>query len=138
MSLYFSITEAIRSVGGDPTDHLWEWLATYGPHGERFTWSQTRQSPPGYVGIEHLEKLLAEREAESPGYREQVRARAYAGLESEHPSLLRRSIQVAAAVGARGELERITALVSHEVSAVAADARAAAFHLKMRLRRSDA
>ena len=137
MSVDRSLAEAIRAVGGDPTDHLWVWLATLGPHGERFTWSQTRQSPPGYVGIEHLERLIAEREAESTGYREQVRARARAGLSSEHSSLLRRSVQIAAATGAREELKALSGLVSHNDPEVAADARAAAFHLKMRLRGSD-
>ncbi len=134
MGLRTSEVEAIRSVGGDPTDHMWEWLASYGPHGDSFTWSQTRSSPPGYVGIEHLERLLVERDSQAPGYREEARVRACAGLEVQEPSLLRRCIQVAAAAGAQLELERISALVSHDNPAVAADAKAAKFHLKMRLR----
>lgn len=127
--------DAIRSVGGDPTDLLWEWLGAYGPHGSSFSWSQTRSKPPGYVGIEHLEEIIAEREASTPGHREKLRQIVRLGLEASDISLLRRSIQVAAAVGGAEELERLVSLSSASDEKVAADARAAAFHLRTRQRR---
>jgi hypothetical protein len=45
MTVNKTTAAAIAAVGGEPIDPLWEWLALYGPHGDRFTWSQTRREP---------------------------------------------------------------------------------------------
>ena len=132
-----SVAEAIRIVGGDPTDLGWHWLALHGPHGDSFTWSQTRRGAPGYVGMEHLERIIAEREENNPGFRRRVRGHLALALSSDNENLLRRAIQVAAALGGKAELERIRSMASHTSHAVAADARAAAFHLKLALKNGE-
>ena len=113
---------------------LWEWIAAYGPHGRHFTWGQTKREPPGYVGVEHLEKVIEEREVASAGQREELRKRVTLGLDAADKGLLRRCIQIASIVGSREDLSVLVSLGAHADEAVAADARAAAFHLKRRLK----
>ena len=134
MSLSRASAEAVAAVGGDPTDLLWEWIAAFGPHGANFSWGQTKRAPPGYVGIEHLEKLVEEREAASAGYRTELRKRVALGLASGDERLLQRCVQVAAVVGEREELKVLQSMGTVSQGNVAADARAAAFHLKRRLK----
>jgi hypothetical protein len=136
MSLARATAEAIERVGGDPSDLLWEWLTAYGPHGSRFTWAQTRQEAPGYIGFEHLEQVVAEREAESPGYRMELRNRVRLGLASSDERLLQRCVQVSSVVGGRDELDALITLSAAE-GAVGPDARAAAFYLRRRLKRGN-
>ena len=62
MSISKEAYEAVHAVGGDPTDDVWDWLMNRGPHGMVFMWSQTKRQPPGYVGIEHLQKIVDELE----------------------------------------------------------------------------
>ena len=59
-AMHAPLTE-IRRIGGDPADDVWQWFVTRGPHGSEFTWGQTRSSPPGYVGLTHLEEIVAAR-----------------------------------------------------------------------------
>ena len=134
MSLSRTTAAAIESIGGDPTDLLWEWIAAYGPHGHHFTWGQTKREPPGYVGVEHLEKAIDERDVSSLGHREELRKRVSRGLGAADEGLLRRCIQIASIVGSREELDVLVVLGTHADGTVAADARAAAFHLKSRLK----
>jgi hypothetical protein len=51
----------IAELGGDITVQEWQWLINNGPHGNSFTWSQTKGEPPGYVGVEHLERIISEK-----------------------------------------------------------------------------
>ena len=134
MSLSRSISESILAVGGDPTDHTWEWLATQGPHGDRFTWGQTKSEPPGYVGIEHLEKVVAERQDADLTFRQRVRDIVRVALASTDARLSRRAIQLAGVVGGEEELHRIVAMTTSGEEAVAADAKACSFYLKRRLK----
>jgi hypothetical protein len=134
MSLSRAVAAAIRAVGGDPTQRGWEWLVLNGPHGDGFTWTQTKNQPPRYVGVEHLEQIVAERHDADPTFRTRAREIVRMALTSTDMDLLRRAIQVAAVIGSEEELHRIQGLAAHENQAVAADARASGFYLKRRLK----
>ena len=137
MSMSKALADAIRAAGGDPTESAWEWLALRGPHGDDFTWAQTKNQPPGYVGVEHLERIVAERQDGEASFRPRARDLVRMALSSTDIGLLRRAIQVAAVVGTEEELLRIVSLTSHENAAVVADAKAGAFYLKRRLKRAE-
>ena len=127
-----SIANEVIRLGGDPTDENWIWLVTRGPHGPSFTWSQTRNQPPGYVGVVHLQEIVGELAASMPNFQERVLSAIGSALNSEVPELARRAIQVAAVVGGGRELQRVKDLASSQNAAVASDARACAFYLKGR------
>jgi hypothetical protein len=133
-----ALTAEIRRLGGDPTDETWRWFLRNGPHGESFTWSQTRGEPPGYVGVEHLQAIVAERMQTDPTFI--TRAMQVVGLafSSTDRNFLCRAIQVASVIGTESELKRIAPFASHEDSVVAAHARAGVFYLKKRLRKGAA
>ena len=135
MSAAKGVATAIRAVGGDPADPSWEWLALRGPHGAGFTWAQTKNEPPGYVGVEHLERIVAEKQEADPTFVPTASAVVEKALKSTDIDLLRRAIQVGAVVGSEAELRRIQELTQHEDPEVAADAKAGAFHLNRRLKR---
>lgn len=135
MSISKALADAIRAAGGHPTEPAWEWLALRGPHGDAFTWAQTKNQPPGYVGVEHLEQIVAERQSADPTFRSRARSVVKMALSSTDIDLLRRSIQVAAVLGTEEELHRIVSLTNHENAAVGGDAKAGAFYLKRRLKR---
>ena len=134
MSISKAVRSAILAVGGDPADPVWDWLAVKGPHGPSFTWGQTRTEPPGYVGIEHLERIVLQRQSVDPSFRARARQVAKLALKSSDAGLLRRGVQVAAVVGGEEELAVIQSLSAHEDPAVAQHARASAFYLKRRLK----
>ncbi len=123
----------IHRLGGDVGDLVWQWFVRNGPHGPSFTWRQTRKEPPGYVGVEHLESIIADHEEHDPGFRDRVKSVVQKALSSYDMNLLRRAIQVAAVVGDQTELQRLSELTRHESEKVAADARASAFYLRRRL-----
>jgi dienelactone hydrolase len=125
------VNEIIR-VGGDPADEIWRWLCTRGPHGDSFSWGQTRDNPAGYVGIVHLEDIVNERSAIDPDFRACAREAARRALASDMPDLVRRGIQVLAVVAGRQEQSLIESFVSSSEAEVAADARACIFYLKRR------
>ncbi|MDN7488987.1 MULTISPECIES: hypothetical protein [unclassified Burkholderia] len=122
------VNEVIR-LGGDPTNEIWRWLAARGPHGNSFTWGQTRQEPPGYVGVDHLRKIVEEFSRTIPDFSEKACAVVRAALASEQPDLVRRAVQIAAVIGGPSELHVIRQLVASAHSEVAADARACVFYL---------
>jgi hypothetical protein len=124
----------IRNLGGDPSDEVWRWFILNGPHGPEFSWGQSRVEPAGYVGIEHLERIVAERTTNNPEFPARVRAVIQQSFTSTHRGFLRRAIQVAAVVGDAAELERLMAFANHINDKVAADARASAFYLKKKIR----
>jgi hypothetical protein len=135
MSINKLTSAAIHAVGGDPTEPEWEWLALKGPHGDAFTWRQTKNEPAGYVGVEHLEQIVAERHESDPSFLTKARGVVSKALGSNDVGLLRRAIQVGAVVGADEELRLIQILRDHENARVVGDAKAAAFYLKRRLKR---
>jgi|SRR5687768_1062869 hypothetical protein len=137
MSISRALADVIRATGGDPTEPAWEWLVLRGPHGEAFTWAQTKNQAPGYVGVEHLEQIVTERQDADPTFRSRARDVAKMALSSTDIGLLRRGIQVAAVVGAEAELRRVVSLANHENVAVVGDAKAGAFYLKRRLKRGE-
>lgn len=128
-----TIFNEISRLGGDPSDEIWIWLVTRGPHGARFTWSQTKKEPAGYVGIDHLHRIVGELKEAIPGFEERVRVIVNLAFESQFSDIVRRAIQVAAIVGGTKELEKIRQLGASEISAVASEARASAFYLKRRI-----
>lgn len=135
MSINRLATAAIEAVGGDPTEPEWEWLVLKGPHGDTFTWGQTKNEPAGYVGVEHLEKIVTERQEADPGFLKKALDVVRKALRSNDVGLLRRAIQVGAVVGADDELRLIQTLRDYENARVASDAKAAAFYLSRRLKR---
>ena len=129
-ALYREIIE----VGGDPNSTIWQWLVLRGPHGPDFTWSQTKREPPGYVGVEHLENIIAAQTEGDPLRPSAVRCVARMALRSNSSNILRRGIQVLAIVGDASDKQDIAQYVSHSDAAVAADARAANFYLRAKLK----
>jgi len=134
IAIYRRASGRFAGLGGDATDEVWRWFLLSGPHGPHFTWGQTRSQPAGHVGVEHLQRIIAEKEARDAGFPDRARAIALLALSSSDPSFIRRAIQVAAVVGGEAELHRIAALTTHALESVASDARASAFHLKKRLK----
>jgi formylglycine-generating enzyme required for sulfatase activity len=133
MSMNRVATAAIQAVGGDPTQPEWEWLALKGPQGDAFTWGQTKTEPAGYVGVEHLEQIVADRKEADPDFLRKALVVVRKALRSNDVSLLRRAVQVSAVVGTDEELRVIQTLRGHQDEKVANDAKAAAFHLSRRL-----
>jgi len=127
-----AIANEIVRLGGDPTDEIWTWLVTRGPHGSSFTWSQTRNEPPGYVGVDHLQDIVGELAVSIPAFQERALRVVNVAMNSELTELARRAIQVAAVVGGSNELQRVKQLASSQDMVVASDARACAFYLKGR------
>lgn len=122
------VNEIIR-LGGDPSDEVWRWLATRGPHGNSFTWGQTRREPPGYVGVDLLRRVVEEYSQTTPDFSESARVVVRAALASEQPGLVRRAIQVAAVIGGPSEMHVVRQLVDTPQGEIAADARACVFYL---------
>ena len=131
-------TEAILACGGDPTDEVWSWFVRRGPHGDSFSWGQSRDKPSGYISVEHLERVVIEFGATFPAFREHARKVVNLAIGSQEPEFVRRAIQVAAVVGSAVELEKIKTLVDSDQPEIAADARACVFYLKRRLKAEDA
>ncbi|RZA23985.1 MAG: hypothetical protein EOP02_14150 [Proteobacteria bacterium] len=132
--MYKPFLNEIYRLGGDPSDEIWGWLANTGPHGDGFTWGQTRNEPPGYVGVVHLATIVAEMEISIADFKSRAREVVRVGMRSEIPELLRRSIQVAAVVGGEDELIDVQQLMHSEDLKVASDAKACAFYIKRVLR----
>jgi hypothetical protein len=120
----------VIQLGGDPNDPVWEWFLLRGPHGATFSWSQTRAAPPGYVGIEHLRRIVAEIASDDPSFPARARQVAQTALASDDPIFVRRGLQVLAVVGGPDDRTRIQSLVEHRVEAIAKDARACLFELQ--------
>jgi hypothetical protein len=125
-----TITNEIIRLGGDPTDEVWRWLATRGPHGISFTWGQTRRAPPGYLGVDHLRRIVEELSQTIPDFKERACVIVRAVLTSEQPELVRRAIQIAAVIGGPSEIPVVRQFVNSPLAEVAADARACVFYLK--------
>jgi hypothetical protein len=128
-----ALVAEIQSLGGDAGDPVWQWFILRGPHGPHFTWGQTRKEPSGYVGVEHLQQTVYEKEESDPSFSSRARDVIHKAFSSKNPNFLRRAVQVAAVIGGEAELELVSALTSHEDKSVAADARASAFHLRKKL-----
>lgn len=133
-----ALTAEIRRLGGAPTDEVWRWFLCNGPHGSSFTWSQTRGEPPGYVGVEHLQSIVAERMQADPSFIARTKHVVELALSSSDQDFLCRAIQVASVVGSESNLKRLAPFTSNENSAVSAHAKAAVFYLKRRLREGTA
>lgn len=128
------LADEVRSLGGEPTDEVWLWLLERGPHGENFSWSQRKNTPPGYIGVEHLQRIVHERSENDSSFLERAREAVTLALRSDNLVILRRGIQVAAVVGGESELIAVAGLAQSEIQKVAADAKASVFYLKRRLK----
>jgi len=131
------IIEEIHNLGGDATEPEWEWLLKRGPHGNDFSWGQTKNEPPGYVGVEHLRSIVESKIEDEPEFLEKIKIVVGKALQSTNANILRRGIQVASLVGGKQELEKINTLTSSEQQAVANDARASVFLLKTKIKRQN-
>jgi len=127
-----ALASEITRLGGDPADDVWIWLVTRGPHGSTFTWGHTRDQPPGYIGVSHLQDIVGELAHSIPAFQERVLHVVNLAMGSELPELARRAVQIAAVVGGNAELQLIKQLASSQDAAVASDAQASAFYLKGR------
>ena len=56
-----ALAAEVHRLGGDAGDEVWRWFVLNGPHGSGFTWGQARDEPPGYVGVELLQRVVAEK-----------------------------------------------------------------------------
>lgn len=128
------LADEVRGLGGEPTEDIWLWLLERGPHGEDFSWSQGKNEPPGYVGVEHLQQIVHDMNENDSSFLERAREAVTLALRSDNPVILRRGIQVAAVVGGEPELVAVAGYAQSEVQKVAADAKASAFYLKRRLK----
>jgi len=125
-----AVVKEITRLGGNPSDEVWQWLTMRGPHGSAFTWAQTRSSPPGYVGIEHLQRIVGELASSIPSFQERALLVAQAAMASQFPDLLIRGIQVVALLGGEPELSRVKELTTSQDQLVASNAKACVFYLK--------
>ncbi|NOS87051.1 MAG: hypothetical protein HOP34_00675 [Methylococcaceae bacterium] len=124
----------MQSLGCDPADDVWRWFTQNGPHGPNFTWSQTRQNPPGYAGVEHLDRNVKEKIDNDPAFLAKIQTIIKAALLSTNLLVLSRAIQVAAVIGRQEDLTQLGVLTKHENESIASDARAALFYLRKKLR----
>ncbi len=124
------LSELVVQLGGDPADPVWQWFIVNGPHGACFTWSQTKKSPPGYNGLEHLQRIILERSEVDPSFASRARQIAEIALSSDDLDLKRRAIQVLAVVGDREHIKNIEPYASHPAATLSKDAKACLFELK--------
>lgn len=134
MSIPAQLRSEIARLGGDPSDLVWHWFLFNGPHGQSFSWGATRNHPPGYIGLEHLKEIIAERSDADPSFIARAHAIAINSLGSVYPSLVRRAIQIIAVVGDVSDIEKIKALTTSENDLIKADAKACIFELKQVLK----
>ena len=127
------IKNEIEILGGDYTEPEWQWLLKNGPHGPDFTWSQTKKEPSGYVGIEHLEKIVREKSTNNTTFKQKATVVINKALKSSNIDILIRAIQVSAVIGTKRELKIITGLSTHENPFVSKNAKSCVFFLKRRL-----
>jgi hypothetical protein len=125
-----SLSSEVRRLGGDPADEVWRWFLLRGPHGPSFSWSQRRSEPPGYVGVEHLRAIVAERAAQDPEFLRRVGIVARQALTSEDRDIVRRGLQVSGALPLLDVATTVQGLTEHPDASVASDARACLFLLK--------
>ena len=130
------ISEELTAFGGDLTQPEWEWFLKRGPHGEDFTWGQTKNEPPGYVGVEHLKEIIESKISQEPHFIIKIRKVIGIALKSNNAELVRRGIQVASIIGESDELALVGTLTKHPSQEVVNDAKACIFLLKRRLRQN--
>jgi hypothetical protein len=128
------IIEEVERLGGDVSSHVWRWFLRNGPHGNSFTWGQTRNQPPGYVGLEHLQRIVAGFAEKDKDFISKALRVAQSALASNDPGIVRRGIQVIGVVGGKEQLDDIKTLSSSLDPFIAEDARACLFELKRRIR----
>ena len=92
--------------------------------------------PPGYVGLDHLKRRIAELSENDADFEKQVLIAARASLLSSYPDIVRRGIQVISVIGDDTDLNKIMKLTEDENESIQADAKACSFELKQKLRLS--
>ncbi len=132
-----SVIEEIHNLGGDVTDPEWEWLLKRGPHGNDFSWSQTRNEAPGYVGVVHLKEIIESKKENDSEFVPKIKKIISIALKSTSANVVRRGIQVASLVGGKEELEKISKLMNSSQQSVANDAKACVFLLKRKIKQCE-
>jgi hypothetical protein len=122
--------DEVRRLGGDPTEETWRWFLLTGPHGADFGWSQRKLEPAGYVSLEHLRRILAEKTEQDPGFRGRIEGIVSQALRSNDPEIVRRAIQVAGASAMTSVISEVKALTGRTDPRISADARACLFVLQ--------
>jgi len=122
--------EEVEKLGGDIASPEWQWFLTRGPHGESFTWSQTRNEPPGYVGFEHLKETIDQYKSDDSSFKSRITDVVVKAIKSENTEILRRAIQVASLIGGKNIQNLVKELINHCDSRVSGDARACVFVLE--------
>jgi len=128
------ISNEIRSLGGSVSNSVWIWMVRNGPHGPCFTWSQTKTEPPGYVGIEHLERIVEEKQITEKDFKEEALKVVRSSLQSNNEEILIRAIQICAVVGTREEIRNIDKLAGHDSALISKNAKACSFYMKRKFR----
>lgn len=123
-------TAIVTQLGGNPADPIWRWFLLNGPHGNSFSWSQTKKEPPGYTSLEHLREIVAEKTENDISFPSRARAIAQRAITAEDLDMIRRGIQILAVVGTKEDIKLIEPLISHQASAISKDAKACLFVLK--------
>ncbi len=125
-----ALSSEVRRLGGDPADDVWRWFLLEGPHGQSFTWSQVKSEPPGYVGWNHLQQIIAERAREDSEFVSRVASITRIALVSDHIEIVRRGLQVAGAIALLEVIPKVRELTTYPDTSVASDARACLFMLQ--------
>lgn len=128
------ISEEIAALGGDVSQPEWQWFLNNGPHGNNFTWGQTKKEPAGYVGVEHLQEIIDEKIGQDSQFLNKAKKVVDIALHSNSINLIRRGIQVASVIGELEELALVGALTNHANQEITKDAKACVFVLKRKLR----
>jgi len=122
--------DEVRRLGGDPTEETWRWFLETGPHGTDFSWSQLKSEPAGYVSLEHLRRILAEKTEQDFGFQVRIAGIVSQALRSRDSEIVHRGIQVAGASAMASVVSEVKALTEHDDLGIAGEARACLFVLQ--------
>lgn len=86
--------------------------------------------PAGYVGLDHLRKIVAERVSRDLQFSARAAHVARLALASHQPPFIRRGLQVIGALQDVDSIPNVGELVAHSDREVSADARACVFVLR--------
>lgn len=126
------LVREVENLGGSVSDPIWDWLINNGPHGGSFTWSQTKDEAPGYVGIKRLEKIVQEKIASNGNFPERAKSVVLIALKSSNEDIIIRAIQILAAIGYATDVEIISKFTTCKSQMVSKNAKACEFYLKMK------
>jgi hypothetical protein len=126
----------IDSLGGKPSDPIWQWLINKGPHGSTMTWSQTKNEPPGFIGVELLKQVVEEKQAADNDFNFKAKEMIQTAFKSDNSNILINAIQVCAVIGeTNNDLNMLSNFLNYPDILVQKHAKAATFYLKQKIRK---